>query len=227
MLAPPRLAEGEPLETAVELIKRARSFCREAGCQVLHALLPDSQGHDAQLLSLGGLRHVADLVLLVSLQLQFPAELPPLDVELHDVSQVGEQRIGAVVSRTYEGSLDYPQIEGFRAIDDVLAGYRAAGPFAPARWLVASRGGQDVGCLILTEVQDSPEWELTYLGVVPVARGGGLAVQLVRHAQWMTRCAGRSRLAVAVDAKNAPALAVYEACGFIEWNRQSVFWCAL
>jgi len=226
-LAPPQLAAGEPLETAIELIRRARDFCREAGCQVSHALLPDSRGHDAHLLSLGGLRHVADLVLLVSLSGQFPGERPPLTVELHDLNQIGERRIGAIVSRTYEGSQDFPQIEGVRAIDDVLAGYRAAGLFAAERWLTASRGGEDVGCLILTAVQDTTEWELTYLGVVPAARGAGLGVQLVRHAQWMTRCAGKSRLVVAVDAKNAPALAVYEACGFVEWNRQSVFWCAL
>ena len=61
---------------------------------------------------------------------------------MHDINQIGEQRIGAVVTRTYEGSLDGPQIEGVRAIDDVLAGYRASGPFSAERWLVASRGGE-------------------------------------------------------------------------------------
>lgn len=226
-LAPPLLTAGEPLETAVELIHRARRVAQEAGCQALHALLPDAQAAEARLLNLGGLRHVADLLLLVSLTAQFPSEQPQLDLELRDVGQIGEQRLAAVVNRTYEGSLDCPQTEGVRAIDDVFAGYRASGPFAAERWLVASRGGEDVGCLILTEVHDSSQWDLTYLGVVPAARGAGIGVQLVRHAQWMTCCAGGLRLVVAVDAKNAPALAVYEACGFIEWNRQCVFWCAL
>lgn len=224
-LAPPRLAAGEPPATAVELIRHARAFCQAAGCPVLHVLLPDAQGDDAQLLRLGGLRHVADLLLLVSLSAQFPCAQPQLDVELRDINQVGEQRIAAVVARTYEGSLDCPQVEGVRAIDDVLAGYRASGPFSAERWLVASRDGEDVGCLILTEGNDTSQWDLTYLGIVPAARGAGIGVQLVRHAQWMTRCAGRLRLLVAVDAKNAPALAVYDACGFIEWNRQCVFWC--
>jgi ribosomal protein S18 acetylase RimI-like enzyme len=226
-LAPPLLVAGEPRETAVELIHRARRVAQEAGCQVLHTLLPEAQAADARLLNLGGLRHVADLLLLVGLTAQFPTEQPQLDIELRDVGQIGERRFAAVVKRTYEGSLDCPQTEGVRAIDDVLAGYRAAGPYAAERWLVASRGDKDVGCLILTAGYDSSQWDLTYLGVVPAARGAGLGVQLVRHAQWMTRCAGGLRLVVAVDAKNAPALGVYEACGFIEWNRQGVFWCAL
>lgn len=226
-LAPPRLAAGEPIETGVELIHTALAACQQAGCQAVHVLLSQAQGQDAELLSLSGLRQVADLLLLVSLPAQFPQQQPPLDVELRDVGQVGEQRLAGVLQRTYAGSLDCPQTEGVRAIDDVLAGYRASGPYSAERWLVASREGADVGCLILTEVPESSQWELTYLGVVPAARGGGLGVQLVRHAQWLTRCAGRRRLVVAVDAKNAPALAVYEACGFIEWNRQGVFWCAL
>jgi RimJ/RimL family protein N-acetyltransferase len=43
----------------------------------------------------------------------------------------------------------------------------------------------------------------------------------------MTNRADRERLVVAVDAQNTPALRVYDKCGFIEWNRQSVFWSAL
>lgn len=226
-LAPPRLVVGEPQDTAGELIRRARATCQSAGCQVLHSLLAETQSKEATLLELGGLRHVANLLLLMSLSPDFPASQPSLDVELRTVSQAGEPRLAEVVKRTYSGSLDCPQVEGIRPIDDVLAGYRASGPFAPERWLVASRGRADVGCLILTEVQDASQWELTYLGVVPEARGSGLGVQLVRHAQWMTRCAGQSRLTVAVDAQNAPALRVYEMCGFIECGRQSVYWCAL
>jgi ribosomal protein S18 acetylase RimI-like enzyme len=92
---------------------------------------------------------------------------------------------------------------------------------------VASRRREDVGCIIITADANAAQWELTYLGVVPEARGQGLGAQLVRRAQWMTNRADRERLVVAVDAQNTPALRVYDKCGFIEWNRQSVFWSAL
>lgn len=223
-LAAPALATNEPRETAAELVRMACAVARDAGCVLLNSLVPISREADAELLGLGGLQHVADLLLLVSFSAEFPASPPRHDFELRDLREVGDTRLAQVVGRTYQGTLDVPQIDANRALKDVLAGYRAAGEFAPERWLVASRDGQDVGCLLMTGGRDLSQWELTYLGVVPEARGQGIGMQLVRHAQWMTRCAGRSRLVVAVDVLNAPALRVYEACGFIEWNRQRVFW---
>ncbi len=227
MLAPPRLLAGEPRETAVELLHAAQDRCRQAACRVIHALVSSPDGPDAELLNLGGWREVAKLLLLMSLSSCAPQRPPALACELNDVGQAGIERLAAVMQRTYKGSLDCPETEGMRSVDDILTGYRSAGGFAPERWLVATHAGRDLGCLVLTDVSDESQWELTYLGVVPEVRGQGLGVQLVRHAQWMTRAAGRARLVVAVDAKNFPALAVYAACEFIEWSRQCVYVCAL
>jgi ribosomal protein S18 acetylase RimI-like enzyme len=226
-LAPPRLNMRETPETAIQLVREACAVCRAAGCLALHVLMPPAAADDARVLTRAGLRHVADLLLMMSLPVDFPDKRPPLDLEFHDVGQIGDERLEALIQRTYAGSLDFPQIEGCRTMKDVLAGYRASGPFVPERWVVASRRREDVGCIIITADANAAQWELTYLGVVPEARGQGLGAQLVRHAQWMTNRADRERLVVAVDAQNTPALRVYDKCGFIEWNRQSVFWSAL
>jgi ribosomal protein S18 acetylase RimI-like enzyme len=61
------------------------------------------------------------------------------------------------------------------------------------------------------------------MGVVPEARGQGLGISIVRHAQYLARAAGRERLVLAVDAANEPAIAVYAAAGFVCWDRRSVF----
>jgi ribosomal protein S18 acetylase RimI-like enzyme len=51
--------------------------------------------------------------------------------------------------------------------------------------------------------------ELVYLGLTPAARGRGLADLLMRQALWATAWMNRSRLTLAVDSQNAPALKVY------------------
>ena len=189
-------------------------------------LATDAQG-DEELLAAGGMRHLADLLYLVSLPAEFPRERPAAEFVLHPYSEAEHGRFAAVLKRTYAGSLDCPAIEGLRTLDDTLNGYRASGPFDPARWLVASQQDQDVGCLLLADVPAQNQWEVTYIGVVPEARGRGLGLALTRQAQWMTRQARRSRLVLAVDAANEPALKAYEAAGFIHWDRRRVFLRAL
>ncbi len=40
----------------------------------------------------------------------------------------------AVLQATYTGSLDMPELEGTRGLEDILAGHQAAGLFVPERW---------------------------------------------------------------------------------------------
>ncbi len=110
-----------------------------------------------------------------------------------------------------------------REIDDVLAGYRATGRFDPDHWLIARHGEQDVGCLILADHPDHGNMELVYMGLVPAARGRAWGAELVRHAQWLTSRAGRSRLVLAVDANNVPAIRIYTQSGFEAWQRRIVY----
>jgi ribosomal protein S18 acetylase RimI-like enzyme len=109
-----------------------------------------------------------------------------------------------------------------------LAGYKAVGIYDASRWfLVIQSEGEgnvrDVGCLLLTEHPAEKNWELIYFGVVPLARGARLGIEIVRHAQWLMRQSRAERLVLAVDAANSPAIAVYAAAGFEAWDRRSVF----
>jgi GNAT superfamily N-acetyltransferase len=61
------------------------------------------------------------------------------------------------------------------------------------------------------------------MGVLPAARGHGWGAGIVRYAQWLAGQAARGRLVLAVDAANAPALRMYAAAGFRQWDQTSVF----
>jgi ribosomal protein S18 acetylase RimI-like enzyme len=65
--------------------------------------------------------------------------------------------------------------------------------------------------------------ELLYLGLIPEVRGRGWGKQLVRHAQWLTRRAGRRQLVTAVDSANLPAVQTYTAMDFQAWQRRRLY----
>jgi ribosomal protein S18 acetylase RimI-like enzyme len=132
-------------------------------------------------------------------------------------------RLAQLVEATYRETLDCPSMNGVRSIEDVLAGYKASGRFAPQHWLLATHQGQDVGCLLLTDYPDQENFELVYMGIVPESRGRGWGVELARYAQWRAGQAGRQRLVLAVDALNRPALQAYQAVGFSPWDQRSVY----
>jgi ribosomal protein S18 acetylase RimI-like enzyme len=133
------------------------------------------------------------------------------------------QRLAAIVQATYAATLDCPAMNGVREVQDVLAGYRATGVFDAGRWWIVRHEGRDVGCLILADFPEQDTWELVYMGIVPGVRGRGWGGQMVRRAQWLARRAGRSRVVLAVDAENAPALRIYGAAGFRAFERRSVY----
>jgi RimJ/RimL family protein N-acetyltransferase len=223
VLSPPRACGHQPAETARELLSAVVAELARDGVQWVQSLLETDQGPDARLLIESGFRHVSNLLYLVSTKGSFPASEPRDGLEFFAYTPQEHQRLSDIVERTYADSLDFPQVDGTRRIEDILTGYRATGVFDPARWMIVRRQGVDVGCLLLAEHPSTNHWELIYMGLVPEGRGRGFGVAIARYAQWLTRQADRARLVLGVDAANAPAIAVYAAAGFVAWDHRSVF----
>ena len=191
------------------------------------SLLCTDTGSDADRLRSAGFFRLSDLLYMVCSGVAFPTSDPrkiaatSYEVEPYDESE--HERLASIVERTYEQTLDCPDLDGVRDMDDVLAGYRATGEFDPARWFFVRCEGHDVGCLLLTDHPSAEQWELIYMGVVPEQRGRGLGLELARYAQWIAGKSGTQRLVLAVDAANDPAIAAYGTAGFSAWDRRSVF----
>jgi ribosomal protein S18 acetylase RimI-like enzyme len=223
VLLVPRVADGEPAETARWLLAGVLDELRRQGTVLAQVLLEVDHGADAELVSAGGFHHAADLLYLVSVAGAFPTS-PPLDgLEFVSSAASNDARLFRIMEQTYEGSLDCPQLDRVRSIEDVVTGYRGVGVFNPAGWMIVRHQARDVGCLLIADQPRSNACELVYLGVVPPARGRGFGVGMARFAQWYARQAGRERLIAAVDAANWPAMAVYAAAGFVTWDKRSVF----
>jgi len=219
---PPRLAPDEPTTTSGQLLAVSLEFLRRRVC-VAYTLLEAGMEDDAPVLRAAGFEPLADLLYLVSTEEGFPHSRPASPLEFEAYSAANHDRMARVVEATYDGTCDCPRLNGVRQIDDILMGYRATGTFAPDRWLLVRHQGEDIGCLLLADHPEQENWELVYMGLALGARGNGWGKEITRHAQWLTRQAGRARLLLAVDQKNDPAIRMYGTQGFQAWDRRSVY----
>ncbi len=114
-------------------------------------------------------------------------------------------------------------MNGARAVEDVVAGHRPVGKFDPALWSLALADGVPVGVLMLSEVEDARDWEVSYVGVVPEARRRGFGRELVRRAIVNAHTSGAPSLGLSVDGRNRPAWDLYMDLGFRPYDCREVF----
>lgn len=207
LFAPPRRpadCDVAPLVEAVcEHLSRRSTYLAQALLDP-----PDAAGRG--MLATLGFKEMAELVYLqvnVSRAIATP-ELPE-SFWWQTYSAQTHPLFERAILESYQQSLDCPGLNGLRDIGDVIAGHKASGEFNPRFWFVLSERDMPRGVLLLCRVPRTDASELVYLGLAPVARRRGLADLLVRQALWAVREMSLSRLTLAVDANNAPALRLY------------------
>jgi ribosomal protein S18 acetylase RimI-like enzyme len=220
---PPQLIPGEIRHTASQLASAVATELERAHIGMAQVLLSPGDTEPIEVITAVGFRHLADLLYLSWETGQIAAQRTQSDLDFVSVDPSQSTRLSAVIERTYEGSLDCAALNGTRAIDDVIAGYRETGVFRAENWLFAQRDGQDVGVLILADHPQARHWELVYMGLVPSARGCGWGRQIAQHAQYLVQRAQVERIVLAVDAANEPALRMYDRAGFKSWDRRTVY----
>lgn len=177
----------------------------------------------SELLTHGDFQKLAKLAYLAVDQNLFPGEPPKTEAAFIPNAGQFPERLGELLLRTYEQSLDCPQLNGIRNADDTLEGYRHQGAFSADRWFFVQNEGRDVGALILTEHTEGGNWELVYMGLVPEERGHGLGREILSFAMWQAGIGGAERLVLAVDEQNVPALDTYHRAGFVAWDHRTVY----
>ncbi len=153
-----------------------------------------------------------------------PPQLDPgPDFEWRPFEPAIEEEFRAVLLATYADSLDMPELEGARGLDDILEGHRAAGLFVPHRWQVGRIPGEPdaAAVLLMAEAPGRDAWEVIYLGLSPAARRRGLGRVVLGHALELAR-AHTPRLELAVNLRNTPAVRLYRATGFTIRDRRTV-----
>jgi ribosomal protein S18 acetylase RimI-like enzyme len=223
--------EVEPLwgrsALATSLIRNALDDLRSRGFRIAQALVDGSAPVSATIdLIRGGLPSITALTYM---QRETGRPLGPRLGPIRpaftwrNFAPATEADFRRVLQATYAGSLDMPELDGIRSLDDVIASHQAAGRFDPSRWRVGTLPGEPEvgGVLLLSEVVDRPSWEVAYLGLTPQARGRGFGKAALAYALDLAR-PHVSRLELAVDDRNQPARHLYDVAGFVPFDRRTV-----
>ena len=136
----------------------------------------------------------------------------------------GKAALAAALEHSYIDTMDCPELCGLRHIDDVLDSHRSTGTYDPTWWYLVRHNAQPAGAMLLNRCPEMRSVELVYLGLGTGVRGKGLGSRLLRMGMnrvheafpgWSVTCA--------VDARNAPALALYESLGFAAYAKRGAY----
>lgn len=241
-------------DLAAEMVQEVVANLRASGFKLVQALLDESA--DAQAgrdLENGGLRRVTELLHLeretaTPLQFAGPPPNPDNAIAQQPISDTGstpaisssarflwrpfdpslEPEFRSVLQASYTGSLDMPELEGARSLDDLMEGYRSAHSFTADRWQLGQVPGdpEASAVLLLAESPGRKVWEVVYLGLTPPARGRRLGRAVLEHALDLAR-AHVPWLELAVDVRNNPALRLYDSAGFLARERRTIYLAVL
>jgi mycothiol synthase len=210
----------EEIEDA--LLQAACSWLRGKQVRISQSLLTEQERGLGKSLLRNGFRQVTSLKYMRHDLSKFSA---PRDTQLHfeNYREANTTSFRATLERTYLGTLDCPELNGIRTMDEIIAGHLTQGKHDPGRWWLAWQDSEPVGVLMLTEIPEWKGWDLSYLGVIPQRRKQGIGQQLTMKALWEARQAGQSKLTLSVDGRNRSAQALYEKLGFFAYDSRDVY----
>jgi mycothiol synthase len=216
--------------TAVALVRAALADLRTRGFIIAQALLDESAPrHGAADLADGGMPQVTELIYLErSTTTPLPIRPGGPALAWREFGAATEAEFRAVLEATYQDSLDMPELEGIRSLDDILSSHRAGGRFLAERWQVGRVRDEPASAavLLLSELPDREAWEVAYLGLTPPARGRGLGRAVLARALELA-AAHVPRLELAVDVRNHPATRLYQMAGFAPFDQRAVHLASL
>jgi ribosomal protein S18 acetylase RimI-like enzyme len=224
----PPQADDDALEDA--LTAHALELLRGRGTKIAQALLTTEEVPSAAPLLRHGFRHVTVLEFLrhpldqQSEPHAFPdGDEAPERLTYHAYDAATAERFHETLLRTYVDGLDCPELNHARGIADIIDGHQAHGRYDPQRWWLALENGRPAGVLLLNEL---PEWrslDVSYLGVVPEARGRGFGRELTQRALTTARRLELPQVTLTVDRRNVPARNLYNRLGFEWFDERAVF----
>jgi ribosomal protein S18 acetylase RimI-like enzyme len=188
--------------------------------------LVDPAGHaEGELLSQLGFQPLATLQFLHWEIAAAKNAAAQVDSRLTLVPHAGDNPdlLKQMLAESYVGTLDCPQLDGVRQLDDTIEGYQSVGEYRPELWSIVMWQGEPAGVLLINPYRETDHWELIYMGLAPEFRGLGLGRQLLEVVRREGRAAGIAQVLLAVDVANWPARQIYNEVGFAEWGTRRAY----
>lgn len=211
---------------AVEPIRLGLTLARCNSVSFAQVIAPSVPSKWDDMLSEAGFSWLTELVYLTrSIEKALPANhasTAAADLTWRTYSDQTAARFQEAVERSYEGSMDCPELLGLRSSRQSLDSHRAAGSFDPQFWFLLECAGEPLGVLLLARLRREPLIEVVYMGVTQAVRRNGVANILLEKAV-QTASTQNANLILAVDVRNTPARRLYGRWGFEIIARRSAW----
>jgi ribosomal protein S18 acetylase RimI-like enzyme len=223
LIWPPQSVPGSLRESREDiLIQHACAWLRSRGVKLAQCLLAPEELHQGIALLRNGFVHLTHLWYLRH-DPDIPVALLATPVQLsYQTYDENQDLFHEVLLRSYIGTLDCPEVNELRTVDEIVAGHQAQGPFDPHLWWLAVSGDRPVGVVLVSVLAESGDWDVAYLGVVPEERRRGHAREMMLKVLFEARAAGVTRVSLCVDGRNEPARNLYRTLGFEPYDRREV-----
>ncbi len=194
-----------------------------AGVALTQTLLEGGETGVRRAAEAAGYRWVGDLLYMRRSwrSVDDPGPALPAGVEAVNWRAGDDEELVEALERSYEGTLDCPELCGMRSSRDVLESHRATGEFDPSLWWIVRAQGRPRGALLLSPCPASGHTELSYLGLAPELRGRGVARAVLSRGLARLRRRELRTVMCAVDERNGPARKLYERFGFASAGRRT------
>jgi|SRR5579883_1508052 len=213
---------GDSPEAEDAVTTAACEWLRGRGVKVCQAFAPASEMASMAPLERAGFQHVTQLVFMRHEVDRQRDELRPedwLDRTLY--LPAFRDEFAKTLLATHENTLDCPELNGGRTDEEIVAGFDLPDRSTATAWhFLAKLDGQPVGLVMMNPGAET--LELSYLGIVPAARGRGIGDKLMRLVLG-AGCTIFKTITLSVDARNTPAMKLYARHGFFEYERREVW----
>ncbi len=224
MIWPPRTENIlERLETEKTLVRTLLLRLRSHGVKLVQAFLSLEDREGTASLTRNGFQSITriwhmrrDRVLHVD------TGSPAADLDFIPFAQCDCAKFQETLIETYESSLDCPELNGLRTLDEVILGFRKSAPDL-SRWWLLSKEGEAVGVLLLADGGQTNTWDVGYLGIAPSARRKGYSKAAMRFAIEQSITAKQQALTLIVDQRNDPAIKLYQSFDFKVVDMREVY----
>jgi ribosomal protein S18 acetylase RimI-like enzyme len=228
MMWTPRIAlgvtESEKKKVLASLVEAAKNYGRDREARFVQLLGDEPQPPFDVVLDEAGFFLLTQLVYARRPVMSGEYIEPlPQGIELVSYSDDLREELLELLAKSYEGSLDCPELNGIRSMDDIFESHRGENPFDPERWKLVRSKGEWIGCILLSAVEKDRLIEISYVALVPSVRGKGFGRILTREAIRYAANHKYQSVVLAVDSRNSPALGMYEDEGFTPWDVRQVY----
>lgn len=218
---PPR---GENKQVEDALTQAACNWLQHSGVKVCQTFASQEELPNMAPLERNGFRRVTQLVFMrrdVNLATSW-GDVPQASVRCCPWSGVLTVAEVDVLFATHEATLDCPELNGGRTPEEIVHGFAPGNPTNCSWWYSIDESSKPIGVLLFDKGSEPTVLELSYLGLIPSARGRGLGGVALALANRIAANSGYQTVSISVDARNEPALRLYRRHGFVETNRQEV-----